>query len=324
MDYLENYMKVSRRFFPSVEIDVETARKRFSEKRKTSIGGSALFEYKKNLNDGIEYTVVTDLVSNERHLFCPRGEIGLKNEELNLVSGVTSLGLFDTDNVYVGKLNPNDDGIRKPVVINGDGEEDAFSRRIGKVEKEADIFAGSKYDTLLGEMAVASMDGGNVIVFDNNNVEMQVSVDDFISLNPSVISSAEEGEAEEVDVKSKYRIIFKTIQNDGSVREWCVTSDSEEDMDEQLEELKKRTDLVEVTGMYSPDEIMEEQDTEESNEDEKTEEVGEPESMGSNPKPLRGFGTEEDFDEEVENEGGEDEGANAGEEENAGFGNSEL
>ena len=278
---IKNYLDVMKKYFPKMKTSEAMAKKVFQSKQKTKIGKSVLVEYHK----APECYVVTDLITEKKYVYAPRFD-NKKNEELNLISGITSLGLFDSDNVYCGQLDPNNTGIREPMVISAPDETTKIVAPINAfLSKSTDILPGAKYDTIFGVFEVLSVEDGTVYVKDRNAVEMEVSEEDFMKLNPIV--SGNEQTAEEEDsiaeaVQNKYRIIFKTLQNDGSLREWCMVSNTEEEMDAQLEEIKQRQDLVEITNILPPDDLGDEVKGNEQEPSEEEEFAEEPENVNVN------------------------------------------
>lgn len=284
MNYIENYCKVMKNVFNKEDITEKEAKKNLNNKQKTVITNSTLIEHR--VEKGMVFNLVTDFVTEESHVYVPRGKVK-KNEELNLISGITSLGLFDSDNVYCGQLDPNNTGIRKPFEIEPDTDKEKKEKENKKyIESDFEVKEGDEYNTIFGLMRVESVDGNkDLTVIDSNNVKMFVSFDDFVKLNP-IKTNEEKKQEQPVDSDKKivdmYRVLFKTIEPDGSVKEWCMTFETEEEMNKEIESIKQNPSLIEITNILNPNEVLSKELTE-------PEEVGDVEQGGEG-GPEGGFG----------------------------------
>ena len=266
MDCISNYKNVMKNIFNKEDITEKEAKKNLNNKQKTVITNSTLIEHR--VEEGMIFNLVTDLVTEESHVYAPRGKVK-KNEELNLISGITSLGLFDSDNVYCGQLDPNNTGIRKPLEIEPDPDKDKKDKEEKDkkyIESDFEVKEGDEYETIFGLMRVESVDGNkDMTVVDSNNVQMFVSFDDFIKLNP-IKTNAEKKQEQPVDTDKKivdmYRVLFKTIEPDGSVKEWCMTFEEEEEMNKEIESIKQNPSLIEITNILNPNEVLSKELTE--------------------------------------------------------------
>lgn len=285
----ENYKKVIKKFYPSrKEPTLEEMKKLFSKKTNLTIGKSTLIEHFKNP----VYTIVTDLVTEKKYLYVPR--FSSKNEELNLVSGITSLGLFDSDNVYTGQLDPNNTGIREPITIDPTTEPPAEDGTNEVTAKSTDLIPGVIYDTIFGNLEIVSIDENKMIVKDRNSIELEITVEDFRSLNPLALetngiptnTAVQDGQ----NLINQYRVLFKTLQNDGSVREWCVSVETEAELDKEIEDIKQRADFIEITNIMKPEEQGE--DIEDMNAEEEVPVEEEPTEEEF--PPTRGFSAEDE------------------------------
>lgn len=307
MNYIENYCKVMKNVFNKEDITEKEAKKNLNNKQKTVITNSTLIEHR--IEKGMMFDVVTDLVTEESHVYVPRGKVK-KNEELNLISGITSLGLFDSDNVYCGQLDPNNTGIRKPIELNPEEDETKKEDKEKEyIESDFDVKVDDEYETIFGFMKIDEVDENkDMVISDSNNVQMHISFEDFKNLNPikmnddnNKIENKQDTDKKNIDL---YRVLFKTLEPDGGVKEWCMTFEEEDEMNKQLESIKQNPSLIEIVGILNPSETTLNQ-KEEKPEEEQAQEEGE-EGFGGGGLGS-GFG-EEGFGNEVGGEGFGEEG----------------